>query len=272
MIRKPIVAGTFYSEKAELLRKQLEIYLLNAPIEKEYGDILGLISPHAGYVCSGQCAAYGYNVLKQKNFKLAVIIAPSHQVGGFRFSVGNFEAYQTPLGNIEVDQEVVKAFLNKEYFEFIPAAHKHEHSLEVQLPFLQFINPSAKILPVIFGVQNSENSQILALELADYFKDKLAETVFIISSDLSHYHDSFKAQAMDSKLSKLVESGDIDGLSGGFSLREMEACGFGGILTFLRLAKLLDYDKIENLNYDHSGNVTHDYSQVVGYLSTVIYR
>jgi len=272
MIREPVVAGTFYSENPTVLKKQISTYLSNVRIKDKYGDIMGIISPHAGYVCSGQCAAFGFKALAQREFDLAVIIAPSHKVGGFKFSVGKYEAYKIPLGNVKVDLEEVEYFLTKSDFSFIHSAHSYEHSLEVQLPFLYTIKPEVKIVPIIFGNQSGENSEILANTLAERYKDKMEKTVFIASSDLSHYHDSIRAQEMDRKFADFVQKNQIDKLIEHINYRDVEACGFGGILTLLQLSKKLNYGKIENLEYTHSGNVTYDYSQVVGYLSTAIYR
>ncbi|MBN2461453.1 MAG: AmmeMemoRadiSam system protein B [Candidatus Cloacimonetes bacterium] len=272
MIRQPVVAGTFYTSNPKALRNQVETFLENALVKKVYSDILGIISPHAGYICSGQCAAYGFNAIMQKDFDMAVIIAPSHRVGGFKFSLGKYEAYNTPLGNVTVDIDTVESLLEEDGFSFIPAAHNYEHSLEVQLPFLQVVKPEARIVPIIFGNQSAENSAFLADKLANYFRDRLKGTVFIVSSDLSHYHDSIRAQEMDGKLAGLVEKSNIRELVSLLQQRDIEACGYGGILTLLYMAEKLHYDKIENLEYTHSGNVTYDYSQVVGYLSTAIYR
>lgn len=272
MIRRPVVAGTFYPGIPETLKNQVLIFLHNAEVPDNYENALGIISPHAGYVYSGQCAACGFNALKQKKFDLAVIIAPSHRFGSFKYSVGKFKEYITPLGHVPVDMELVEELLKRDDFDFHPGAHNSEHSLEVQLPFLQMINPDAAILPILMGDQTSENSKILAEVLTDMFKNKLDKTVFIISSDLSHYYNSEKALTMDTLLSENVEKKSIRKLEKNLKSRKVEACGFGGILTLLHLAKKLGYDKTENLKYTHSGEISGDNSQVVGYLSSVVYK
>ena len=272
MIRKPVVAGAFYPGSSKVLKNQITEFMNNAPIDKEYKNILGIISPHAGYIYSGQCAAYGFNVLKQKDFDLAVVIAPSHRFGSFRYSVGSFDAYTTPLGEVSVDTELTEALLKSDEFDFHDLAHNSEHSLEVQLPFLQMVNPNTKILPILLGSQSAKNSQNLSKVLSELFKERLEKTVFIISSDLSHYHDKETASKMDLLLAENVEKNDIEELEKNINFHNVEACGFGGILTLLHLAKILGYNKIETLKYTHSGDVSGDYSQVVGYLSSIVYK
>ncbi len=271
-IRKAVVAGAFYPGEAGMLRKQVENYLSRVQIKYNYKNALGIISPHAGYVYSGQCAAYGFKAIARKDFDLAVIIAPSHRVGGYRFSVGDYDDYETPLGIISVHEEYVREILDFPDFEFRPAAHISEHSLEVQLPFLQVIKPDAKIVPVILGNQNGENSLILAEILSKVFKHRLDKTVFIISSDLSHYYDSETAAKKDNLLAEDFQKSLISKMEQDMHNGKIEACGFGGILFLMHLAHKLKYEKVEILKYTHSGFINNDFSQVVGYLSGVIYR
>lgn len=272
MIRKSVVSGTFYPGKTSELKKQIENFITNAKIEKKYNDILGIISPHAGYVYSGGCAAYGYKCLQEENFDSVIIIAPSHRMGNFQFSVGAFEKYSTPLGDIEVDQEKVGKLLDEEGFQFIPQAHKVEHALEVQLPFLQTIKSNINIVPILVGRQNNEVSKYLAETLHKVFSKDFTNTKIVISSDLSHYHDSETAENMDGKLAEYVQNNQIEKFRTAIRNHKIEACGFGGILTLMYLADKLGYSNIEKLNYTHSGTLTGDHSQVVGYLSTLFYK
>ena len=272
MKRAPIVAGSFFPGNATILRKDIESYLSQISNIKEYEDILGVVVPHAGYFYSGQCAAYGYKAIQQKEIEIAVIIAPCHRIGNFTFSVGNFESYLTPLGEVEVDKQIVERLLTYKEFQFLPSAHKSEHSLEVQLPFLQMIKPAARIVPILFGDQSLENSKILAKILHLEFADKLDKTIFIISTDLSHYHESEIAEKMDSIFTNNLIGLDIDGLEEALYDHRCEACGMGGSLTLMHLANKLNYNKAETLNYTHSGKISGDDSQVVGYLSAAIHK
>jgi len=272
MKRNPIYAGTFYPGESVILRADIEHYLSRVTLTTTERDILGIISPHAGYIYSGQCAAFGYKALSFRHFTTAVIIAPSHRYGHFRFSVGNFEAYLTPLGEVRVDHEIVTKLLSYPEFSFHPIAHNSEHSLEVQIPFLQVIKDKVRIVPILLGNQTPENSVLLADILYNEFKDKMAETIFIISSDLSHYHPAPEAESMDGKLLDYLRSLDTDKMVKAIYDEKIEACGYGGILTILNLCRKFNYTRNQILNYTHSGKVTGDNYQVVGYSSAAFFR
>ncbi|MDO9576711.1 MAG: AmmeMemoRadiSam system protein B [Candidatus Cloacimonadales bacterium] len=272
MKRKPIVAGSFYPGITSVLANDIDHYLSNVQTLKKHNDILGITVPHAGYFYSGQCAAYGFKAIQHKDFEVAVIIAPSHRYGHFRFSAGNFESYLTPLGEVEVDQQMVEKLLTYDDFQFIPAAHNSEHSLEVQLPFLQVVKPSARIVPILVGNQTFENSERLANILQQEFADRLDKTIFIISTDLSHYYEGRIAEKMDSIFAANLAGLNIQRLEKELENHKCEACGMGGVLTLMHLAEKLNYGKAEILNYTHSGKTTGDDSQVVGYLSALVYK
>jgi len=272
-ICKPVVAGSFYPANPEKLKNEISAYFHNVKLSlPDISDILGVISPHAGYIYSGQCAAYSFQALKRKNFSTAVIIAPSHQYGDFYYSVGDYDAFETPIGQTEVDRNLTMKLLGDSKFVFYPYAHSREHSLEVQLPFLQMINPQAKILPILIGYQYDQSSLYLSQKLAEMFKDKLDSTVFIISSDLSHYHTSIQAETMDNSLAVAIEQLDFETVDKLIKEHKSEACGFGGILTLMNLAKILNYPRVKTLKYMHSGATSGDFNHVVGYLSSLFYK
>ncbi len=272
MNRNPVVAGSFYPGDSDILNKQINQYLKQAIIKDDQRDVLGVISPHAGYVYSGQCAAFGFNALKKKDFDLAVIIAPSHRFADFDFSIDDCDEYLTPLGGVKVAKDIVNELKNKYNMGTNYYANNIEHSLEVQLPFLQQIKPDAKIVPILLGAQSPENSRRLSIILAEYFKDRLDSTVFIISSDLSHYYESETATKMDTKIGENLENMDINKMEDDLQYGKIEACGIGGILTLMYLAKELNYTGITNLDYRNSGDVSGDYKQVVGYISSCVYK
>ncbi len=272
MNRNPVVAGSFYPGDSSILKNMINDYLQKAIIKDDQRDVLGVISPHAGYVYSGQCAAFSFNALKKKDFDLAVIIAPSHRFADFDFSLGDYDEFLTPLGGVKVAKDIVKELKDKYNMGTSYYANNIEHSLEVQLPFLQQIKPEAKIVPIIMGEQNPKNSKRLAEIFTEYFKDRIDKTVFIISSDLSHYHDNRIATEMDKGLSENFEDLNINKMEEDFQLNKIEACGMGGILTLMNLAKELKYTGITNLDYRNSGKVSGDYKQVVGYLSSCVYK
>ncbi|MDP8202260.1 MAG: AmmeMemoRadiSam system protein B [Candidatus Tenebribacter burtonii] len=272
MNRNPIVAGSFYPGDSSVLKKQINDYFKNAIIKDNQRNVLGVISPHAGYVYSGQCAAFSFNALKKKDFDLAVIIAPSHRFVDFDFSLGNYDEYLTPLGGVKVAKDIINEFKDKYNIGTNLYANNIEHSLEVQLPFLQQIKPEAKIVPFILGEQNPNNSRRLSEMLSEYFRNRLTKTVFIISSDLSHYYDSKTATGMDTILADNLENLDINKMEKDIQTGKIEACGMGGILTLMYLAKELGYSRVANLDYRNSGEVSGDYEQVVGYLSSCVYK
>ena len=272
MNRNPVVAGSFYPGDSSILKNMINDYLQKAIIKDDQRDILGVISPHAGYVYSGQCAAFSFKALKKKNFDLAVIIAPSHRFADFDFSLGDYDEYLTPLGGVKVAKDIINELKDKYNMGTNYYANNIEHSLEVQLPFLQQIKPDVKLVPIILGEQNPENSKQLAEILSEYFKDRLDSTIFIISSDLSHYYNSDIATKMDTRIAENLENLDIDKMEEDLQQGKIEACGMGGILTLLYLAKQLNYTGITNLDYRNSGEVSGDYEQVVGYLSSCVYK
>lgn len=272
MNRNPVVAGSFYPGDSSVLTKQINDYLGKAIVKKCQSDILGVISPHAGYVYSGQCAAYSFRALQKTTFDTAVIIAPSHRFADFDFSVGDYDEYLTPLGGVKVAKNIVDELKNKYNLNTIQFASNIEHSLEVQLPFLQQINPKAKIVPILLGKQNEVNSKKLAGILAEYFKDRIESTVFVISSDLSHYYDSEVALEMDTRLVKNLEDMNFDRMVEDMQQGTIEACGMGCILVLMELAEKLGYTSITNLDYRNSGEVSGDYKQVVGYLASCVYK
>jgi MEMO1 family protein len=271
-IRKPAVAGMFYPEDPDILRAQVTAFIDHAKPPEASGPLLGVISPHAGYMYSGPCAGFAYRALRDTPFDRAVMIAPSHRYGGYDFSVGDYQALETPLGLVPVDARSVERLLIRNRAGFLPAAHLHEHSLEVQLPFLQVIRPDVTVAPIILGNQSLENSLALADLLAEVFADEMERTVFIVSSDLSHYHDESTAFEMDHRLINLIERGNLDDLQREIEEGGCEACGFGGILALLALAKNLGSSGVRLLHYTHSGETTGDGRQVVGYLSAGVWR
>ncbi len=271
-IREPLVAGTFYPDNENELLIMLENQSLKVTNSFVNPNILGIISPHAGYVFSLKTAMEGFATLKNKKFKHVIIIAPSHHYNNFKFSVGNFDFYKTPLGLVKVNSEFVSSLLEFPGIIFYPNAHLSEHSIEVQLPILQYYFPEVDIIPIILGEQTLRNSKELSEILEKVFKDVWDETVIVVSSDLSHYHDFEKAKKMDNLLMGYVSNLDAKNLNESVLDNKTEACGIGGIFTLLELAGKINYDKILHLRYSNSGETYGDFNKVVGYLSSVIYK
>jgi AmmeMemoRadiSam system protein B len=271
MIKKPVVAGSFYPNDKNILSSMLTQFFFNAEMhskEKQGKRLIALIAPHAGYVYSGQTAANIYNIAKQYHYKRAIVIAPSHHTNTQDFFVGNYEAYQTPLGNMKTDLLAIKELLVLSEFVFNEYVDAREHALEVQLPFLHFINPEIRIVPIIFCKQTFQNTEILAKHLLELHDDK---TLIVISTDLSHYHTAKQAEAMDSLLIENVKNHDIAGLQNNLINHKVEACGYGGILALMNMSKALGNVEVDNVFYSQSGQVSGDNNQVVGYLSCGYY-
>ncbi len=271
-IRKSRYTGQFYPGDATELASLVTSYISSPRTVSPTEDVLGVISPHAGYVYSGPCAGYSYHALANKHFSTAVIIAPSHHSAGFSWSVGDFSAYDTPLGRMQVNRSDVATLLAMPGSVFNRQVHEIEHALEVQLPFLQILRPQASIVPILLGNQTPGNSEELANLLWQQYQNRLQDTVFIVSSDASHYHDASMAEKIDGRTARLIEDGDIGNLGHFMMTRELEACGFGGILTLMHLAQKSGYNGIKTLQYTHSGKVNGDFHRVVGYLATMFYK
>lgn len=271
MIKKTVVAGSFYPQDKNVLNNMLEVFF-NKSKEKsiiEYKKIFALIVPHAGYIYSGQTAANAYVHILDQGFKNAIIIAPSHYSGNCDFSIGSFEKYETPLGMLSSNQDVINYLQSKDGFGWSEYAENREHSLEVQLPFLYYINPEIKIIPVIFCRQTYEN----AIRLSEYISEIVNDdTLIVISTDLSHFHHAKVAQDLDFTLIKHIENNDIEQFYFDLINGKIEACGFGGVIALMNLINKYSGCSVNHLKYTHSGLITGDNSQVVGYCSGVYYK
>ncbi len=268
MNRKAYVAGHFYPRRADELTRELTNLLEHAP--DYFGKALGIIVPHAGYLYSGQCAAYGYKTFYGENIERIILIAPSHISNHIAFSVGDYNFYETPLGKLKVDREGVETLLSHEGFIFDPMLHEREHSMEVQLPFIKMVAPEAKIIPVIFANQTLNNSKILAEKIFDLYSKDRERTKIVISTDLSHYFPVDLAEKKDNIFINLVLSGNIEALLDAKSLGKCEACGMGGVLTLMQIAREVKKAKFRKLCYSNSGQINKDYDNVVGYTSIVM--
>lgn len=271
-IREPVVAGTFYPDKPEILSRDVKRYLDQVKKEKIEGDIVALISPHAGYMYSGQVAAYAYKWVEGKVFDSVVVVAPSHRALFKGASIYDRGGYRTPLGVVPVDVEFSKKMMEKrKEIQFLPDAHSQEHSLEVQIPFLQVALKSFKLVPIVMEPTWSwETCQYLASAIAEAVKGK--SVLLIASSDLSHFHSYDEAVKLDKIVLNHIERFDPEGLNRDLKSRCCEACGGGPIITIMLAAKALGANQGKVLKYLNSGDVTGDRSRVVGYAAGVFYK
>jgi len=272
--KQPNVAGTFYPQDKGELTGFIDDALARAKISPQPGDILGLIVPHAGYVFSGKVAAYGYKAIEGRDYKTVIVLAPSHYYAFKGVSVYPSGSFATPLGDLEIDTEFAqKLMVSDIYFE--PAAFENEHSLEVQLPFLQRAlgqKNKFKIVPVIIGNCDFSACQQLASTLKKAI-GRRKDVLVIASTDMYHGYDYREAEIIDNLTLSYLKKMDGRGLYEGLTQGRLQLCGGLGVVTTLLLAKDLGHDKLEVLKYTNSAVVTGKFSQgvwTVGYASCVI--
>ncbi len=271
-IRKPGVAGLFYSGKKETLEREVAIYLESATQMEIVNRVYGLVSPHAGYMYSGGVAARSYRQIVDREFEVVVVIAPSHHVYFEEISVYDGDAYRTPLGDIPVHKELARELANK-HPNLIYSSLGHEgdeHSLEVQLPFLQHVLGDFRLIPIVMGNQDHANIMVLADALTELLQGKQA--LIVASSDLSHYHSSDKANVLDNVVVEHINNFDEDRLEEDLQRGLCEMCGGGPVIAMMKACRNLGANKSKVLIYRNSGDVTGERSQVVGYLSAMIYK
>ena len=269
--RKPAVAGSFYPGNPAALTKMIDSCLDAAEKDSHAvdGRICGIISPHAGYIYSGPVAAYGYRLLAGRSYDGFVIFAPSHR-GRFKGASLMPEGfYSTPLGDVEIDSDVARDLLEDEFFGYLKDIDELEHSLEVQLPFLQTVAHNFKILPVVMGTTDPELCRVMGETVAQSIKDAGKKYCVIISTDLSHYHSYETAVSMDSKFIGAVSSFDAEKVKEVLNSGDAEACGEGAVLAGMAACRKLGAERVEVLKYMNSGDTAGTKDQVVGYLSAV---
>ena len=268
-IRNAAVAGIFYPASADKLKNDIQFLLNSNKPDQEFNNVAGIISPHAGYFYSGNTAAYAFNVVKGKKYSTVIIISPSHREYFPGICIYDGDGYSTPLGIVQINKEMRKAltFENNLIFQGVKG-HGDEHAVEVQIPFLQMVLKDFTIVPIIIGDQSKEYVFGLAEKLSTVMND---ETLIIASSDLSHFYTKAEAHKLDSQIEKRIESFDYEGLQSDFDNKKCEACGGGGIVALMKAGDLKGKNRSKVLSLSDSGDVTNDDSEVVGYLSAVVY-
>jgi len=269
-VRNPVLAGTWYPGNPEVLRQTITDYLSKANPSGAEGKVVTVIVPHAGYAYSGQVAAYSYKLLQRTAPKRVFLIGPSHRVGFRGFSVSQFSGYKTPLGVAPVDQDLAKKLLSiNPQMKWVPQADHQEHSLEIQIPFLQTVLKDFHIVPIIMGDQDLETCALLAKSLIEVLPNR-EDTVILASTDLSHFHNDQQARALDGEFIKHVREFAPEALAKAVASGSCEACGAGPTIAAMLAARELGANRSVILNYANSGDVTGDRRQVVGYLSAAL--
>jgi MEMO1 family protein len=268
-VRPPAVAGMFYPAVKEKLKDDVNLMLDNTKLDIPIENIFAIIVPHAGYIYSGQTAAYAFNLVKNKGINIVIIISPSHREYFPGISIYNGDAYETPLGIVPVNYGLREKLTtgSKSIFKG-KEGHKQEHAVEVQLPFLQCVLEDFTFVPIVIGDQKKSFLFELAEQLSNVIDNK---TLIVVSTDLSHYYSKAAAKELDSKVEQKIKDFDYENLQNDLELGGCEACGGGGIIAAMRTADLLNRKRALVLNRSDSGDVSGDNSEVVGYLSAVIY-
>ncbi len=265
-LRRAAFAGSWYPRGAAAIADEVEGYLAAASPGAVTGRLVGLVSPHAGLCYSGPVAACGYSLLRGRAASTVVLVGPSHRAAFEGVAVYASGAWETPLGQVEIDEDVARALLAAEPSLLEdPGRHRDEHSLEMQLPFLQRAMPGLRIVPMLMGTQARGEVDALASALARVLAGR--EALLLASSDLSHYQPAPVASRLDAEVVGDVRRLDADALMNRLETRDNVACGGGPLVAVMRASRALGADRAVVLRYADSGDVAGDKAQVVGYLS-----
>jgi MEMO1 family protein len=263
MVRTPAVAGMFYEADSASLIQHINKYAIQ-PAEKY--KAMGVVSPHAGYVYSGDVAGAVFSSIEIPD--LIIILGPNHTGLGEQISVMNKGAWRTPLGDVKINENVANEIIEKcKYAESDAAAHTREHSIEVQLPFLQVLKKSFTFVPICLAEPDLDNLKNLAKAIAETIKEKNA--LIVASSDLTHYEPAKQAKEKDMRVMNAIEALDPEKM-----ITEVEKgitmCGWMPVYTMLHACKLLGAKKGKIIKYMNSGETSGDFSSVVGYGGAVV--
>ncbi len=268
--KEPSVAGTFYPSDKNILKESVEGFLFKAEAKPPIGRLIAIISPHAGYIFSGQVAAYGYKNLKDSSIKRVILLGPSHQVGFKGASVYTKGGFRTPLGLVKINEKLAEDLLNETAdVRFYPEAYEKEHSLEVQLPFLQTVLKDFTIVPILISSPTRQTLEHLISRLTEMVDEK---TLLLASTDLSHYHDYLKAKEMDGKIIAALERLSILDTEKLLRNGEAELCGAFPVLITMEVSRRVGANMGVLFKYANSGDVTDDKDRVVGYASLGLYN
>ncbi|PWH19866.1 MAG: AmmeMemoRadiSam system protein B [Anaerolineae bacterium] len=273
-VRPSPLAGRWYPANPQVLTQRIDEYLAAAIPPTIEGEIVGIIAPHAGHQYSGPVAAYAYALLQGQVFDLVTVLSPQHRPYFAAYVSSAHQAYETPLGIVPIDQAALSALekrLQSEIGETIKRVRAdEEHSLEIQLPFLQRVLGSFRLLPIMIGIDEPRGLKALGLALAEILKDQQA--LIVASTDLSHFYPQPLAEKLDKEMLRRMEA--FDPLY--FLQAEIEgkgfACGRAAVAAAMWAAKELGANRICVLHYATSGDVTGNYREVVGYGAAVILR
>lgn len=265
MIRNPYAAGYFYPGTAAELKASVG-RLVDKKIKKE--DAVGLLVPHAGYIYSG--AVTGATVSRIVFKDTFIIIGPSHSGLGKPFSVMAEGTWQTPLGKVEIDTELAKKIVAvSQFFEEDEEAHREEHAVEVQLPFLQYLKPDVRIVPIILYDAPVAAYVQMGKDIARAIKELKKDVVIMASGDMTHHEPAAVAKEKDLSAVEAMLALDIDELTRRYKTRRISMCAYPSVVCLIAAAKELGATGGELVKYQSSGDATGDYDDVVGYAGVI---
>ncbi len=271
MIRQPAVAGYFYPGRVEALIETLEELI---EFSEDKISAIGIVVPHAGYIYSGRTAGKVYGAIEPPD--VAIILGPNHTGLGPEVSLFSGEAFLTPLGEAKINKELSELLLNTSpLFSPDTLAHKREHSLEVQIPFLQYLNPEIEIVPICVGHLSLEEIRNIGEALAhsiEQFETSTGKEVLIVaSSDFSHYEPQLVAKTKDSLAIQEILNLSEEGLLRVVYRERISMCGVYPVAITILASKLLGAEEAILVEYRTSGDITGNFSAVVGYGGIIIY-
>jgi hypothetical protein len=273
--RPSAIAGTWYEADPKILAREIDGYLDGAHLPPLGGEVLGVIAPHAGYYYSGPVAGYSFAAVRGAAPDLVAVLSPYHQYHHSALLTAEHDAYSTPFGKVAVSQSVLRELEDGLSASGGPEIRRilndQEHSLEIELPFLQRALASKwELLPVMVSTRDASTCRALARALAEVLKGRRA--LLVASTDLSHYNEQHVALTLDRALLAQVEAYETETL---FDLERSgrgSACGLGALAAVMWAARDLGANKIEILRHATSGDIRGDFSKVVGYGAAAILR
>ena len=266
MIRIPVVGDRFYPADPHRLRAEIARYVAEEVKKK---PAIAIMAPHAGYIYSGEVAGVTYSAVKLPG--TFVILCPNHTGVGSPAAIMTEGVWRMPMGDVQVNDKLAEAILsNSALLNEDHRAHLHEHSLEVQLPFIQYFVPEPTLIPISLMTQHWEELKNIGEAIAAGVKGFAEEVMLVASSDMTHYESQEQAETKDRMAIDKMLALDPRGLLETVSSNDISMCGVGPMVATMVAAKELGASKVELVKYDTSGRVSGDFDQVVGYAGIVI--
>ncbi|MEN6481063.1 MAG: AmmeMemoRadiSam system protein B [Anaerolineaceae bacterium] len=272
-VRPSPIAGIWYTSDPEQLKNQIDHFIADAKISDLNGQVVGIIAPHAGYRYSGRTAGYAFRTILGASYDLVIVVSPLHGYSAAKILTSTHLAYETPLGIVEIDKEAqmsLSAILEEDFnIRLVYIANDNEHSLEIEIPFLQrALQGKFKLLPIMMRSLALEDALCLGKAIAQQMN--VGKVLLVASTDLSHFYPVETANQLDQEMLRQVESFSIEGVFSADQTGKGFACGLGALASVMEAAKLSGANQIRVLHHSTSADVTGDRSSVVGYGSAVI--